>query len=76
MAKYKVERTDGTPIPEDEPVFVLRAKDVLAHSTVEHYLDMCMKLNLPRDHTDAIEEHLERIWEYQHEHRDLVGIPD
>lgn len=36
--KYKVEKLDGTPIPADEPVFVLRAKDVLAVNVLRAYL--------------------------------------
>ncbi len=42
MAKYKVSvlKEDGTFIPEDEPVFVLRAQDILAPIAVRFYADL------------------------------------
>lgn len=33
-----VTRATGKPIPDDEPVFILRAQDVHAVSTIRHYL--------------------------------------
>lgn len=41
--KYKsivVEKQDGTRIPEDEPVFVLRAQGILAPIAVRFYADL------------------------------------
>jgi len=38
--KYKrveVEKQDGTLLPKDEPVFVLRAQDILAPIAVDYY---------------------------------------
>lgn len=38
--KYKdfhIEKVDGTPIPDDEPVFILRAQDVLAPIAIHYY---------------------------------------
>ena len=43
MAKYKrivVEKEDGTYIPADEPVFILRAQDILAPLAVEYYAEL------------------------------------
>lgn len=43
MAKYKrviVEKQDGTLIPAEEPVFVLRAQDILAPLAVEYYAEL------------------------------------
>lgn len=37
--KYRVERLDGKPIPEDEPIFVLRGQDALAARIVHLYAD-------------------------------------
>lgn len=30
-------RASGEEIPEDEPVFILRARDVLAHQAIDYY---------------------------------------
>lgn len=41
--KYRmvfVEKEDGTRIPDDEPVFVLRAQDILAPIAVRFYADL------------------------------------
>ena len=38
--KVEVEKFDGTKIPSDEPVFVLRAQDILAPLAVRYYADL------------------------------------
>jgi len=38
--KVIVYKEDGTRIPEDEPVFVLRAQDILAPIAVRFYADL------------------------------------
>lgn len=43
MGKYRkviVIKKDGSSIPEDEPVFVLRAQDILAPIAVNFYADL------------------------------------
>ena len=48
--KYKIEngklvkKSTGVPIPEDEPLFVLRAKDKNALPTLMGYLALCNDL--------------------------------
>jgi hypothetical protein len=38
------------PIPEEEPVFILRARDTLAISTLEHYAGMSNDDGCTNDH--------------------------
>lgn len=38
--KVIVEKEDGSMIPEDEPVFVLRAQDILAPIAVRFYAEL------------------------------------
>ena len=38
--KITVEKKDGTFIPADEPVFLLRAQDILAPAAVDYYADL------------------------------------
>ncbi|EKD22602.1 MAG: hypothetical protein ACD_84C00039G0009 [uncultured bacterium] len=40
-----VNAVTGEPIPEDEPVFLIRAKDLNAVSALEHYARECKKPN-------------------------------
>jgi hypothetical protein len=40
--KVIVEKEDGTRIPEDEPVFVLRAQDILAPIAVRFYAELVL----------------------------------
>jgi len=39
-SRVVVTKMDGTTIPEDEPVFVLRAQDILAPIAVNFYADL------------------------------------
>ena len=43
MSKYIVTKADGTPLPSDEPVFVLRAQDRFAAQTVYYYAGVISK---------------------------------
>lgn len=37
-----VNRASGKPIPEDEPVFILRGQDRLAEHAIESYCELCV----------------------------------
>lgn len=37
---FKLNKADGTPVPDDEPVFILRAQDVLAPHIVRLYANL------------------------------------
>lgn len=77
MAKYVVTRTDGTPVPEDEPYFVIRGKDVLAVNMLRHYIDCLNILGLMNAQIfrEAV-GHLNRLSDWQDANRDKVKIPD
>lgn len=66
VAKYGdlINRATGLKIPDDEPVFIFRARDVLAVPTLQFYLKQVLK-----EHTPAATEHaaaiLERIDHFQ-----------
>lgn len=34
---YLVKTSNGQRVPEDEPVFILRGRDILAAATIHHY---------------------------------------
>ena len=38
-----ITKLDGTPIPEDEPLFLFRAHDKLLVQLLEYYMELCKK---------------------------------
>ncbi len=66
--RVTVEKADGTILvdekPGDEPLFVFRGQDELAHFALEAYADALMLAEAPGPFLTHIEEHLEdfRRW--------------
>lgn len=76
--KYKIEkgkivnRADGIAIPDNEPVFIFRAKDIKAAYAIE-----CYSLMLNEGvHKQVVLERFEDFKRYQQENKNLCGIPD
>lgn len=74
--KYVVFRTDGTEIPDDEPCFVLRAKDMFTPETVRFYISLVTRNGTSSEFIKDLHDHLSKIEKYQWEHHDLVKYPD
>src|SRR6476469_4990661 len=55
--KYGRITTERGSIGEDEPVFLLRARDDVALETIRHYLDLCEDAGAPVKHLRLIDEH-------------------
>lgn len=72
QARYVVRKADhvsGVPIPEDEPVLVIRAQDVLAVRMMRLYIDLYTLLpDHGDDVVDELNEHLDHLVEWQLEH--------
>lgn len=64
-------------IPDDEPVFVLRASDALAADAISAYLKMALRHpGMDGDHITAV-THTRNVFErWQAEHEDQVKTPD
>lgn len=72
-------------IPEDEPIFIIRAQDKLAEQAVEEYGQLYRrevgqggaKMNADqRVFRDALDETSDEIWAWQENNRDKVKLPD
>lgn len=61
-------------IPEDEPVFLIRAQDVTAPEVVRHWIEDAADHGATDNILEAAEEHLQRIIEWQRIHS--IKIPD
>ncbi|MGA2412675.1 MAG: hypothetical protein ABSG46_20120 [Candidatus Binataceae bacterium] len=66
--KYGRITTEKGSIPEDEPVFLLRAQDVCAVPTMEAYVNECEMRGSPQSHLDGIDEAIARFEAWQRDH--------
>lgn len=76
--KYKFEagqvinRSSGKPIPEDEPVFVLRARDVLALKTLMYY----QSHSEDPAHVDSVGRRIIQFNEFRQKNSELIRHPN
>ena len=79
--KYRAEagriinRASGEAIPDDEPVFILRARDATAVATLLHYYQghrLCQN----DQHADAVLQRLRDFQQFQREHPERMKYPD
>lgn len=67
-----VNRSTGVAIPDTEPVFILRAKDALAASVLQYYVDLCRN----HDHRAVAKSRLLDFAQFAAANPDLVREPD
>jgi len=66
--KYgRVTLEHGNHIPEDEPVVVFRAKDMLLPKVLAYYRLFCWKAGSPRRHLSLIDDSLAAVEAWQRE---------
>lgn len=63
-------------IPEDEPVFLLRGKDVLAPKTVEAWADLAEQMGASEHIVATARQQAKDMRKYQKENHTLVQVPD
>ena len=62
----------GVPIPADEPIFILRAKDVLAEQTITYYLTMVAT----EDHKLAVRHRMNDFKGFRLDEPERMKAPD
>lgn len=67
-----VNRATGKPIPDDEPVFVLRAKDVHALEALRAYLSV---VDTP-EHAQSVRQRINAFEAFTVAHADRMKFPD
>lgn len=72
----EVEKVPGNPFIEDEPVFLLRGRDVVAVATVRHYAQTCERHGSPKAHVESVLEAADAMAAWQKENPDVVKLPD
>ncbi len=60
------------PIPEDEPIFILRAKDIHAYGTLDHYEDLCRD----QAHRESVAKRMVDFDGFRDENPDRMNEPD
>lgn len=67
-----VNMTTGEPIPNDEPVFIFRAKDKKILHALTAYLNQCEN----EGHVVSVEQRIVEIESWQARNIDLIKEPD
>jgi hypothetical protein len=78
--KYKIKgqivnRESGAAIPDDEPIFILRARDVSAVGTLEQYHNL-NRGSSPPEHLEAVQKRVDQFRKFAEEHPDRMKVPD
>jgi hypothetical protein len=63
-------------IPDDEPVFVIRGKDLLAIKVVRKWIAEAFKAGVNLEKMEAVQLHLQAIIDFQRDHPERCKIPD
>lgn len=63
-------------IPDDEPVFTIRGKDLLASQAIRTWMAAAEEAGVNQQKMDGVNEHLEAIERFQLEHPERCQIPD
>jgi hypothetical protein len=74
--KYGTVATGHRFIPDDEPVFVIRAADMLAPGAVRAYMNLARDQGLLPEYVDSIRQAYEVMAAWQVAHPDRVKVPD
>lgn len=77
----KADHVGGDPIPDDEPVLVIRAQDVLALEMLDDYTDAYRNLTGFTDEHESpvlarLKEHREELVRWQGENRSRMKLAD
>lgn len=74
--KYGQVTTANGEIPDDELVFVLRARDANSCPAISAYFELCKRNGSPQRHLDMIEQTYTAFADWQEAHSDRVRTPD
>lgn len=79
--KYHIENNevvrtaDGTPIPADEPLFILRAKDRLAVAALLEYREICRRDGCNDYQLDGLSDIVAEFEKFAAEHPEAMKQP-
>ena len=63
-------------VPEDEPVFCMRAKDTAVPGAMRKYIARCESLGSPKEHVDACKGFNKEIVDWRVANKKKCKVPD
>lgn len=63
-------------VPADEPVFILRAQDILTPDMTLRYAEGCRAAGSPEAHVEAVLGARQAVIQWQEDNPDAVGVAD
>lgn len=67
-----INSSSGVPIPIDEPIFILRAKDIHAVKTLEFYLAQCANDH----HKEVVQQRIDQFKDFSFRRAETLKEPD
>jgi len=78
--KYKTDgditKLDGTPVPDDEPLVLFRAKDKLLPQLLEDYNKLCQDAGCQVQQVESLGPLIQQVKDWQAANQDKVKLPD
>ena len=78
--KYKtngnITKMDGTPIPDDEPLILFRAKDKLLPQVIENYKMLCQDAGCQPQQVESLGPLVQQVKDWQTANAGKVKLPD
>ncbi len=72
----ELQKIDGTPIPEDEPLILFRGKDKLLPDMLRSYNELCRAAGADEAQLSVVEAKIKSIEAWQRANQDKVKVPD
>lgn len=69
-----VNRQSGEPIPDDEPIFILRGRDIHALAALEYYRQLV--LSGDQEHVDAVTRRVNQFARFRVKNAQRMKAPD
>lgn len=63
-----IKTSNGQFVPEDEPLFILRGRDMIASIAIIEYRDECEACGVPQDRIIQLEQVIQKFQEYARTH--------
>lgn len=70
-----ITKLDGTPVPDDEPLFLFRAQDKLLSAVLDHYVELCKQAGSPPEGIADLQAYVDEIKKWQADHPERTRIP-
>jgi hypothetical protein len=70
-----IKNVTGDPIPEDEPLFLFRAKDQLAIQVLQYYRELCLQTGSPAEHLRGIDGEIQVFTDFAQRHPERMKQP-